>query len=191
MHGNRLRYAFLLFAVFALIGYSGCILSPSEEVPQPQPKPSYKPLTDRDNILYNLMQCYKEHNIDRYVEILDLNAFYWHDQDGVVKEKDKDVEQTGKMFQAAEHGASIDPKWWLDKLELTIYSGNWTQTPKVDGVECADCWETTRSYYITAVLSGGATTYIGDAKATFIAIGVDEGGKRIYRLRHIYDIPNL
>ena len=64
MLGNRMKYAFLAFAVFALIGYSGCILSPDEELPAAQPKPTYKALTDKENIIYNLVQCYKEHNID-------------------------------------------------------------------------------------------------------------------------------
>jgi hypothetical protein len=187
MFGNRMKSAFLGIAALAMIVYSGCILSPDEEVPQPQPKPTYKSLTDKENIIYNLMQCYKEHNVTRYEELLDA-GFYWHDQDGTAKDRATDISQTGKMFEAAEH-TYPDPKWWLDRLELTIYNNPWTQVQEVDGEACADCWETTRNYYITAVISGGATTYIGDAQATFIAVGLDEGGQRIYRLRHIYDTP--
>ena len=187
MLGNKMKYALLLFAVFALIGYSGCILSPDEEVPQPQPKPTYRALTDKENIIYNLMQCYKEHNLLRYDELLDP-LFVWHNQDDTVNERAKDIEQTGKMFDAAE-GKYSDPALWLDKLELTIYNNPWEQVLIVDNVDCADCWETTRNYYITAVISGGATTYIGDAQARFIAVGADVGGQRIYRLKHIYDTP--
>ena len=63
MFGNRMKYAFLVLAVFALIGYSGCILSPDEEAPVTPPAATYKSLTDKENIIYNLVQCYKEHNI--------------------------------------------------------------------------------------------------------------------------------
>ena len=187
MSGIRMKYAFLAFIVFVLIGYSGCILSPDEEVPQPQPKPVYKPLTEKENLIYNLMQSYKEHTIARYEELLDP-LFVWHNQDDTFYGRTEDITQTGKLFAAA-NNEYPDPKLWLDKLELTIFSGTWTQAPQVDGVDCSDCWETIRDYSITARISGGATTYIGNDRVMFIVVGVDKGGQRIYQLRHIYDIP--
>jgi hypothetical protein len=187
MFGNRMKCAFLLCAVFSLIGYSGCILSPDEEVPQPQPKPTYKPLTDKENLIYNLVQSYKEHNIDRYAELLDSPEYYWHNQDGTSYGRTAEIAQTGKLFAAADNSYS-DQKLWIEKLELTIYDGTWNQIFLVDGADCSDCWETTRDYYISARMTGGTLTYIGNDKATFIVIGVDKGGQRIYQLRHIYDV---
>ena len=186
MFGNRMKYAFLAFAVFALIGYSGCILSPDEEAPQPQPKPTYKSLTEKENIIFNLMQCYKEHNLTRYEELLDP-GFVWHNQDDTFNDRAKDVEQTGKMFSAAD-GKYPDPLLWLDKLEVSISQpGTWYKMTDLDGVPCDDCWDTTRDYYITAVISGGSTTYIGNDRIRFIAIGVMKGNQKVYLLRHMYD----
>ncbi|MFA4947750.1 MAG: hypothetical protein WC674_04465 [Candidatus Krumholzibacteriia bacterium] len=191
MFGSRLKYAFMVLAVFALIGYSGCILSPDEEVPQKPPVANYKSLTDKENIIYNLIQCYKERDKPHYEELLN-DAYEWHNQDESINDRAKDIEQTNRLFDMANSSPNVPPLWWLDKLELTIAQpGTWQQIDTLGTVSCDDCWETTRDYYIVARINGGATTYIGNAKATFIAIGVPEGGKRIYRLRHIYDIPNL
>jgi hypothetical protein len=186
MFGNRMKCAFLLIAVFALVGYSGCILSPDEEVPQPQPKPTYKPLTDKENVIYNLMQCYKEHTITRYDELLDP-IYVWHNQDETFYDRATDVAQTGKLFAAANNDYP-DQKLWIEKLELIIYDATWNKIEDIDGVACSDCWETTRDYNISARMSGGALTYIGNDKAIFIVIGTSKGGQTTYQLRHIYDI---
>jgi hypothetical protein len=191
MFGNRMKYAFLALAVFALIGYSGCILSPDEEVPLPEVKPSYKPLTDKENIIYNLMQCYKEHNIDRYDELLHPD-FVWYNQPGSIPEfndRPQDVYLTGRMFLAAEN-KHPKPEVWLDKLELTIVQQGqyWTKIDSLEAAPCDDCWETTRDYYITAVTSGGKMTYIGNDLVQFIAKGVDLNGQRIYQLRRADDM---
>jgi hypothetical protein len=186
MSGNRMKCAFLLLAVFSVIGYSGCILSPDEEVPQPQSPATYKPLTEKENLIYNLMQSYKEHNIARYEELLDP-LYLWHDQDDAIKERAVDVDKTGKLFAAAENTYS-DPKLWIEKLELTIYAGTWDQILEIDGAACSDCWQTTRDYYISARMTGGTLTYIGNDQAIFIVMGVNKGGQKIYQIRHIYDI---
>lgn len=192
MLGNRIRFAFLALAAFALIVYSGCILSPDEEAPEPQPKPTYKPLTERENLIYNLIQCYKEHNITRYEELLHPD-FIWYNQPGATPEyndRTQDVYLTGRMFLAAE-GKHPNPQVWLDKLELNIdqVASTWTQVADIAGVPCTDCWETTRAYYITAVISGGSTTYIGDDTVKFIVIGVDQSGTKIYQFLRMDDIP--
>ncbi len=188
MHGSRMKYAFLAIAAFALVVYAGCILSPDEDPPPPVTPPTYKSLTDRENLIYNLMQCYKEHKITRYEELLDA-GFVWHNQDDSFDDRATDIEQTRLMFSAAE-GQYADPKLWLDKLELTIaLGGTWDELANIDGVPCDDCWDTTRDYYITAVVNGGETTYIGNARVRFIAIGVVKDNQTIYQLRHMYDIP--
>ncbi len=189
MFGNRMRYAFVAFAVFALAGYSGCILSPDEEVPQPKPKPSYKPLTEKENIIFNLVQCYKEHNIDRYDELLHPN-YVWYNQFGSTPEhsdRAQDVYLTGRMFLAAD-SKHPNPDIWLEKLDLLIYNGVWTQVLEFENAPCDDCWETTRGYEITARLNGGATTYVGYDTVRFIVMGVDKNNQRIYQIRRADDI---
>jgi hypothetical protein len=191
MHGNKIKFAFMTLAVFALVGYSGCILSPDEEVPQKPPVATYKSLTDKENIIYNLMQCYKEHNKDRFIELLHED-YVWYNQVGSSVEyltRTQDIDQTNKMFDAAE-GNYPNPDLWIDKLELSIVQQGmyWTPISDIEGVPCNDCWETTRDYYITAVVNGGNLTYIGNDLIKFIAIGVDKNGQRIYQLRRADDM---
>ncbi len=193
MFGNRLRYAFLVLAVFALVGYSGCILSPDEEVPEKPPAATYKSLTDKENIIYNLVQCYKEHNKDRFIELLH-DDYIWYNQPGEETpeyyDRTTDIAQTGRMFDAAENRPNIDPLKWLEALELTVVQqgGYWVQIYDIESVACDDCWETTREYTILARLNGGATTWVGNDLVKFIAKGVDKGGQRIYLLRRADDI---
>jgi hypothetical protein len=191
MHGNKIKFAFMTLAVFALIGYSGCILSPNEEVPVKPPVATYKSLTDKENLIYNLMQCYKEHNKNRFIELLHTD-YVWYNQAGSNPEyltRTQDIDQTSKMFDAAE-GNYPNPDLWIDKLELSIVQQGvyWTPLTEIEGVPCTDCWETTRDYYITAVVNGGNLTYIGNDLVKFIAIGVDKDGQRIYQLRRADDI---
>jgi len=187
MFGSRVKYAFLALAIFALIGYSGCILSPDEETPEPEPKPTYKPLTEKENIIYNLMQCYKEHNIDRYEELLHPD-FVWYNQDDTSNDRTQDIYLTERMFLAAE-SKHPDPALWLDLLELKIYPGQWYQIYKVEEADCDDCWETTRTYEITARINGGAVTYIGYDDVRFILEGVDkDDGQKIYQIRRADDM---
>jgi len=193
MFGNRLKLAFLALAVFAMIGYSGCILSPDEEQPDIPSVPTYKPLTDKENLIYNLVQCYKEHNINRYEELLDPD-FIWYNQVGSVpefSERTQDVYLTSRMFLAAE-GKHPNPDVQIDKLTLWLDQTvpNWTQVQKIGDVPCADCWETTRAYTITAVMDGGDKTLLGDDIIKFLAIGVDQNGTKIYRFLRADDIAN-
>jgi hypothetical protein len=188
MRGTRIKFALLSFAMFALIGYSGCILSPSEEVPVKPPVSPYKSLTVKENIIDNLMQSYKERDKPHFEELLNP-AYQWHNQDESIVERAKDIEATDRLFDMANSAPSIPPQWWLDELELTIAQpGTWQQIDTLGTVACDDCWETTRDYYIVARLNGGATTYIGNDKVTLIAKGVMSGNQKIYELMHMYDI---
>ena len=63
------RFIYTLF-LLSLITVSGCILSPEEDVIPPDPTEIYKPLTDRENVIYNLVQTYKYTDIEKYQELL-------------------------------------------------------------------------------------------------------------------------
>jgi len=193
MYGSRMKYAFLAIAVFALVVYSGCILSPDEEAPPPVPKPTYKSLTDKENIIYNLVQCYKEHNKDRFIELLHDEYICYNQPGGETPEyydRTTDIAQTGQLFDMADNSSNIDPQWWLEKLELTIVQqgGYWEQIYAIGEIPCDDCWETTREYSILARLNGGETTWVGNDLVKFIAIGVVKNNQKIYQLRRADDI---
>ena len=98
-----------------------------------------------------------------------------------------DVDKTGKMFLAAESKYS-DPKLWIELLTLKIWPGTWAQITEFEGAPCEDCWETQRTYEITARMSGGTLTYVGNDYVRFIVVGVDKGGQRIYQIRRADDI---
>jgi len=189
MFGDRIKYAFLLVAVFAMIGYSGCILSPDEEPPPPKPESKYLPLTAKENVLLNLVQCYTDHNIVRYDELLHPD-FIWYNQEGLTPQffdRATDVDKTGKMFLAAENKYS-DPLLWIELLTLKIYPGTWLQITEFEQAPCEDCWETTRTYEISARMNGGEKTYVGYDEVRFILVSVDKGGQRIYQIRRADDI---
>ncbi len=190
MFGNRIRFAFLALAAFALIAYSGCILSPDEEAPTPQPKPTYKPLTEKENLIYNLVMCYQEHNINRYEELLHHPDYIWEDQADVAYLLPDDVRMTGGMFLAAE-GNHPNPDLKIDKLTLWIdqtSTNEWYAVTDIGGVACEDCWETTRQYQITAVMNGGDKTLLGNELIKFVAIGVMQNGTKIYQFLRAEDI---
>lgn len=191
MLGNRIRFVFLALAAFALIAFSGCILSPDEEAPTPQPKPTYKPLTEKENLIYNLVMCYQEHNITRYEELLHPD-FIWYNQFGSTpeyNERTDDVRLTRGLFQAAE-GTHPNQALKVDKLTLQIDQTvpQWYSVADIGGVPCEDCWETTRRYMITAVMDGGDKTLLGNDDIKFIAIGVMQSGTKIYQLLRADDI---
>jgi hypothetical protein len=191
MLGNRSRFAFLALAAFALIAYSGCILSPDEEAPTPEPKPTYKPLTEKENLIENLLMCYQEHNITQYEALLHPD-FIWYNQVGSVpeyNERTDDVKLTRGLFQAAE-GTHPDPALKVDKLTLWLdtTAPQWYSVTEIAGVPCEDCWETTRAYQITAVMNGGDKTLLGDDNIKFIAIGVMQNGTKIYQFLRADDI---
>jgi hypothetical protein len=188
MRTTRL-FALLLMVVIAAIGFVGCILSPTEEPPDKPPTTgTFKALTDKENIIDNLMQSYTQRDKPHFEELLNIN-YEWHNQDETINDRATDIEQTNRLFDMANSSPNIPPQWWLDKLELTIAQpGPWQQIDSLGTVACDDCWETTRDYYILARLNGGATTYIGNDKVTLIAKGVMSGNQKIYQLMHMYDL---
>ncbi len=190
MLGNRMKFAFLSLAAFALIVFSGCILSPDEEAPDKPPVITYKPLTEKENLIYNLLQCYKDRNITEYEKLLH-GDFLWYNQAGSATEynlRTDDVRMTRGLFEAAKN-TYPNQDLWIDRLDLWIASpGNWTQVPDIAGTPCADCWETTRDYQITAVMNGGDKTLVGNDLIKLYAIGIDEGGTKIYKFLRMDDI---
>jgi hypothetical protein len=158
---------------------------------------NYKSLAERENLIYNLMLCYREHNLPRYEELLHPD-FIWYNQhqdvSGGLPEfytKSEDSLITRNMFLAAENIYS-DPKLWIDKLELQIAQpGTWTPVAEINGTPRTDCWETTRDYYLVLVMTGGDVTYIANDKARFVVVPVDLNGNKIYKIIQCEDLPRL
>jgi hypothetical protein len=187
------KYVVVFVMAFAVLGYSACILSPTE-VPPDKPASNWKDLTEKEDVITNLMQCYTSHDITHYKELLHED-YIWYNQvaeaeAGEVElyfQRDDDIQKTKNMFDAADRTYEDETKW-LDKLELTIASGSWTQLTEFNGEACDDCWQTLRQYYITLDMAVGELTLYGDDNVQFTIVGVDKGGKRIYQLGRADDI---
>jgi hypothetical protein len=192
MFGNKTKYAILLFMVLALIGYSGCILTPKEEPPI-KPETIWKDLTHKEDVIDNLLLCYQAHDISHYEELLHAQ-YLWYNQSTDVQngyeeyyQRDEEIKRTGGLFLAADRRYP-DPMKYVDRLELTITSGSWQQIAEFNGNPCDDCWETTREYTITVEMNSGTTTLQGNDNVKFTIVGVPQGAKTYYRLGRADDI---
>ena len=198
MREFKMKHVFVLLMVLAAVGFVGCILSPTEEVPQKPPSSNYKDLTNKEDIVTNLVQSYKDHNIDRYTELLHTEYLWYNQKADVAKgapqfnTRDEDIAMTHNLFLAADH-KSADPDKQVDRLDLSIQSDptgdTWTHADTLNGSPCADCWQTTRDYYITVEMTGGTTTYIGNDLVTLYAVPVTKDGIKHYYLGRADDIP--
>jgi hypothetical protein len=193
MLGSKMKYAVLFLAALAAIGYSGCILSPTEEPPD-KPKPVWKDLTQKEDVITNMLQAYASHDIAHYEELLHAD-YLWYNQVADVQggaeeywQRDEEVRKTGNMFLAADQRYE-DPQKWIDRLELTIVTpGSWEQVPEFNGNPCDNCWQTMREYTIRLEMNGGTTTITGNDNVQFTVVGVQKSGKTIYLLGRADDI---
>jgi hypothetical protein len=196
MSRTKMKYVFYSLMAIALIGFAGCILSPTEEPPKDKPVVVYKDLKDKEDVPYNLVQCYNAHNIDRYMELLH-EQYEWHNQDWDVQNnpgmkefntRDEEITTHRNFFKAAALQYTEDPTKNIDKLELVIADAPWVQITEFEGDPCADCWTTTRIYTITVEFVGGASTLVGNDLVQLTVMGVPKDGTTYYRLRRADDI---
>ena len=194
MRGFKMKHAFVLLVVLTAIGFVGCILSPTEEAPKTHPPSNYGNLTNKEDVVTNLVQSYKDHNIDRFTELLHPD-YLWYNQNADVlagaKEfntRDEDIQMNHGLFLAVNHDASVPSDKWVDRLDLSITSAPWKQDSTLEGSPCEDCWETTREYYITVELTGGTKTLIGNDLVTLYVVPTTKDGTKYYHLRRAGDI---
>ena len=188
------RTALAIVATVALVMNYGCILSPDEGGGGGDNNTvQFKPLTDKENVIYNLVLCYKAADFNHYNELLHPD-FTFHNQKDPLNpgldeqwNKAQDIQITTNMFNST-RGQNPDPNWNLNKLELTITTASWAPVDSIGGAPCDDCWQTTREYYITAVTDGG-DTYIGNDLSLFIVVPVTEGSTKLYKLWRQDDLP--
>ena len=194
MSGLKMKHVFVLFMVLAVVGFVGCILNPDVVAPKPHPISNYKDLTHKEDVVANLVQSYKDHNIEPLKELLHLE-YIWYNQAADVQNgapefntRDQDIAMNTRMFLAVNHDSSVDPAKWVDRLDLSITSAPWTQITVLEGNPCEDCWQSTREYYITLEFAGGTTTLLGNDLVTFTVVPVTKDGIKHYYLRRADDL---
>jgi len=191
---SRLTRIILAAAIFTSLFYIGCILDPKPDKNPPDvgPQKDFKPLTEKENIVYNLVLSYEKTDITHYKELLH-DKYVWHNQERFVVEeggediytKDKDINMVNNMFQAAMGNPPPGTKP-IDKISLTIpvYDDPdkyWSAyTDEIDGEPCDDCWQTTREYILDVII--GETTLHANDNITLIIAPVYVDGEKQYRI---------
>ena len=188
------RVAALALAACMVFAF-GCIFGNDDDDNKPTPVPDFKALTDKENVIYNLVQSYAKADVAHYAELLHEDyTWYFNPSDVTMGGLDtfwtraQDLAATTNMFSAAK-GQAADPDMNITTLELTIASASWAVVDSLDGNPCDDCWETTREYLLTLVMHAGEETYISNGLVAFIVVPVDDGGTKLYKLRRTDDLP--
>ena len=176
---SRALATLVFFAAAAL--FSGCLFGPDDkETPSTPPDVVYKPLTDKDNVIYNLVTSYNNANIDEYTKLIHDDYIWFNQAEDVVMHgaeefvlRDEDLARTANLF-AARKGTHPDAALHLAKLELELYPGSWTQITEIEGIPCEDCWTTTREYYLTLVFKNAEMTFVANDLVKFTVVPVSE-----------------
>jgi len=192
MKSMCLRKSGVLALAVVALALSGCLFSPDEDMDR-KPVVSYKPLTDKENVIYNLVRSYKQANIDEYVKILH-DDFVWFNQARDIvslglpeyNTRAEDSAMTARMFQA-KLGTHPDPNRRIRELELELHGTVWQSVTELEGVPCEDCWETTREYYLTIRMYNG-NILTGNNLVKLTVVSVMEDDQKLYKLRRADDI---
>jgi hypothetical protein len=170
---------------------------------RPEPETvTFEDLTEREDIIHNLVLSYREKDINEYSKLLlrtndtysgstYASGYIWYHQPGAVgSEEDltgeEDLFCTNHIFLAAS-GTPVKPEHpIIYGLTLAIYSGTWSAVDSLFGEECEDCWYTERQYYI--FLEMVATDLHRTDNVQFYIVPVDEDGKKIYKIAVAKDI---
>lgn len=188
-----LKRALYLLPLLSILAASGCILSPDDGGDNPPPVVTYKPLTDKENLIFNLMQTYKDCNINEYMKLLHADYIWYNQAEDVQNGKDPfytravDIQYQQNMF-AAKTGTYPDPNKLIDALSLTIENGSWQELTDIGGVACTDCWMTTRTYVLELRIPSQDLTYRGNDLITFYVVAVQANNRKEYRIYRADDI---
>jgi len=198
---RRFLNIMILLSLVLSVSFIGCILDPKPDKNPPDlgPQKEFKPLTEKENVIYNLVLSYARTDIAHYEELLHED-YIWvnqpRDQEefGEFYRRADDIRMVRHMFEAV-NGRYKPP---IDRLELTIpifesdsltQSERWSPVPELEnGEPCEDCWETERIYTIKVDI--GDKTYIGDDKIRIIITSViDEDNVKKYKILRAIDTP--
>lgn len=194
MKSTRLKTAIVLLVFFGFSILAGCILNPEEKDDPPITNNPWPSLKTAEGVVLTLVRCYTDLNAERYLEILiDPDyLFYLQPRDVGQGEEpfwnlQQDYDATRRMFLAA-IGAPENQDPLIDRLELTIGGGTWTDVDSIGDEPCLDCQYTERIYTITAVI--GETTYLGEDQIIALYVEpVEDKGITVFKIRRWYDLP--
>jgi hypothetical protein len=182
------------FLALVLILVTGCEDS-SPSKPDPEPA-QFEDLTERGDVIHNLILSYSEKNIEEYSKLL-LRAddtyggsiypsgYIWYNQPGVIVgeeyiSREEDIARTTNIFLAASGTPAKPEHPEILGLHLDILNGTFSAIDSLFGEPCEDCWFTERGYNL--FLEMGETDFQALDNVQFYIVPVDEGGTKIYKI---------
>ncbi len=194
--GGTLLLPFFLL-LFHLVGCSESGTS------RPEPETVvFEDLTEREDVIHNLVLSYQEKDIAQYSKLLLMpddtyngsaypNGYYWYHQPGAVGPEEyltgeEDLSCTGYIFLAANGTPAKPTHPVIFHLDLALTEGSWSPLSELWGEPCEDCWYTERQYDI--FLEMGDPDLHGTDNVQFYIVPVDEDGKKIYKIAVAKDI---
>jgi hypothetical protein len=184
MKRNRITVTLASIAFVWLVAVSGCILNPEKEFnPPPIKEIDWKPLTEKENCIYNLKLAYDNYNSpeagQKYEELLHSDYIWYMQEDGEYFLRDEDVTATKRIFENA------------ILLTLELHGTTWDPVPELGGETCVDCWEASREYEIVAQFSSTGKRYAGHDLVKFIVVPEGTDANKKYKIFLAYDINNF
>lgn len=179
-----------LAAAFLL---AGCIFGPDDGDKPKEPTPDFRPLTDKENVVHNLLESYEWADIEKYVDLMHADYVWRNRDDDIIEGKvpsefytrEQDSASTHNLFKAR-LGTHPDPMVVAKTLRLAIHPAAWQEVAELFGDPCEDCWETARLYEIIVEMETKTLYATGTVK--FVVVPVAEGGATHYKLRRADDL---
>jgi hypothetical protein len=160
-------------------------------------KPRYPEAATQEIVIDNLVLSYKDHDIDQFAKLLHADYIWCNQASDVLQglpdhcTRAEEIQHTGNMFLAADGKHPTNPHLNLETLSLVISPGPWTQVMEINGTPCSDCWETTREYMLEVVFSDSGNALVANSLVKLTIVGVDVGGRNVYRIIRCDDMRKI
>lgn len=176
----------ILMVVAALT--TSCIFDP-EKTPgetEKKPPPSYKALTEKDDVLFNLQLLYPQLDSDEYRRVLDDDMIFFFSDTDIANgvpftqfNKEDEIRTMQHMKDPSRSDAVLSIN-----LTLSYSEGEWTAIVPTDVKYEGETWYQKTVVYNMTVQAEPNMTYVStDIKAQFtIREGQDQDGSNIWRI---------
>ncbi len=184
----------LLVLPLAVVAFNSCIFDAAEDSGPPvvDPPLPFKPLKERDDVLFNVRLAYVQRNVDEYNKLLDDNFTFFFSPQDVIDNK-VSAAQWGRLSELTSAGHMFDPTFdpagdtepiGSISLSLDFPPGEDSWNPQIDElVHPGEIWYEKTISYLLVVIAGNTTfTNANPIDASFVIRFTEAGGDSIYRL---------
>ncbi len=185
---RTIKMALNIILVVIICSMLGCIFGPDKDRKSRTEPPTYRDLSEKEDVIHNLLLSYQDLDIEHYRELLHED-YIWYMQEGIDPEflsRDQDIDATNGIFNSKKFGHP-DENRSIERLQLEIWDGSWSAIDSLEGQPCDDCWYTRWVYDIRLDVKSGATIH-GHDYVDFYIVGIEEEGKKKYQIIRADDI---